>query len=81
MLSDRQAEDCGGRWELESVAEFVSSSFLGFLYASRLKTHIATLWEMIVFSVSSNDWNSVGLRTFCASEIKLAPVVKKSNLD
>jgi hypothetical protein len=60
MLTDGEAEDCGGGGELEAIAGEVSKLFLGWGEG----TDMATLWEMMVFSLSSKSWNSAGLSTF-----------------
>jgi hypothetical protein len=41
--------------------------------------YIATLWEMIVFSVSSKLWSSVGLSTFCSPEVGVKPDIPVLN--
>jgi hypothetical protein len=75
VLADGEAEDRGLCGELESVAGGgLAGSVSGFWdrIASRTEglgrlagkfTHMATLWEMTVFSASSNSWNVSGLRT------------------
>lgn len=62
VLADWEAQDGGWGWEIEAVAGSVSSC----LGLCKWVTYIATLCEMMVFSLSSKSWNSVGLRTFCS---------------
>ena len=66
VLSDWEAEDGGWCGEGKAVAAIL-------LGRRRLrievgKTDIATLWEMMVFSLSSNSWKVSGFRTFLTSE-------------
>lgn len=60
VLADGEAEDIGGIGELEAVA-FKKS--VQSIQGGRKMTHIAVLCDRIVFSCSSNSWNSSGLRT------------------
>jgi hypothetical protein len=63
MLADWEAEDGGWGWEVEAVAVCV---YQYAFFSLQGVTDIATLCEMMVFSLSSKSWNSAGLRTFCS---------------
>ena len=62
VLTDWEAEDRVGRREFEFIAAFVST----LPRALDLVAYIATLCEILSFSMSSNSWNWSGLRTFCS---------------
>jgi hypothetical protein len=73
MLTDWEAEDRVGRWEFEFVAGLVSK----LSRVSNNVANIATLCEILSFSMSSNSWNTSGLRTFCSPGILLAAILRK----
>lgn len=69
VLANGQAENAGRARKLEAVAVGSTCQQGGPLHqgggGDQLQnTHMATLCEMIVFSLSSNSWNLVGSRTF-----------------
>lgn len=81
VLADGQSEDGVGSRKSETVA--VNSQSAGVPSDRpavrrernlRGATYMATLWEMTVFSLSSNSWNASGFRIFLTS-VRIRPMV------
>jgi hypothetical protein len=69
MLADGEPKDGISRGKLESVALRVS---IGIRFCWGGFTDMATLWEMIVFSVSSKFWKASGLSTFFSPRVSVS---------
>lgn len=64
VLADGEAEDGGWGWEGEAVAVRGGQWVVSWSWGRwRGGTYMATLWEMMVFSLSSKSWKTSGLRT------------------
>ena len=74
VLADGEAEDIGRAGEGKTVAVDCLALVLA-LTRRRTEAHMAVLCERTVFSVSSNSWNSVGLRTLrgAANALEIRP--------
>lgn len=77
VLADGETEDGRGVIELEAVAGYKADELESNIAVAegigrgiaKLETYMATLWEMTVFSSSSNSWKTSGFRTFLTSAI------------
>ena len=68
VLADGEAKDGSRGRELDAVTVVVARVRFGLQLASRKRaTYMATLWEMMIFSLSSNPWKTSGFRTFLTS--------------
>jgi hypothetical protein len=65
VLPDWEAENGGWCGEGKAVAVMLLGRMR--LRIEVGETDIATLWEMMVFSLSSNSWKTSGFRTFLTS--------------
>lgn len=78
VLANGETQDRGRRRQGEPVAGRCKLLMLGAKLRrmlqrgseQRVETNMATLWEMTVFSLSSNSWKASGLRTFLGSVVK-----------
>lgn len=68
VLADGETEDGVVRRELEPVTGTLLLT-QHFDQCSIESTYMATLWEMTVFSWSSNSWKTSGFRTFFTSAL------------